>query len=140
MKSITKLFQEAFEKKRKRNWEKIYVLVDLHDTIVHGVYDKEQDFKFISADCIEVLKQMTERKDICLILWTSTYIKELLKFSKFVENEGIDFDWFNKNPEELSTKYADFSHKFYFNVIIDDKAGFEPSDWGELRENLHLIR
>lgn len=141
MKSITNLFKEAFQKKKERNWEKIFVLVDLHDTIIKGCYNSGEfrTFDLISLDAVEVLKLMTLRKDICLILWTSTN-RELKIYTEWLDHyHDIQFDYVNENPEVKSTEYAYFGDKMYFNVIIDDKAGFEPSDWLELKENLHLM-
>jgi hypothetical protein len=38
--------KRAFAKGRQRNWDKIYVAVDIHDTIVHGGYSKNIDKNF----------------------------------------------------------------------------------------------
>ncbi len=59
----------------------------------------------------------------------------------FCELYGIKFDYVNENPEihALSSdpKSSDFSDKFYFNVGIDDKFGFDPeSDWVDLYDFL----
>ena len=36
----------------------------------------------------------------------------------------------NENPECGNTSYADFTRKPYFNIMIDDKAFFQPrTDW-----------
>jgi len=50
------------------------------------------------------------------------------------KKKKINFDFVNKNPSENNTSYADFSKKFYFNILLDDKAFFEPSDWVEISE------
>ena len=60
--------------------------------------------------------------------------------SKLDEND-IHFDYVNENPEihALSSdpKSSDFSDKFYFNVGIDDKFGFDPeNDWVDLYDFL----
>lgn len=39
----------------------------------------------------------------------------------------------NSNPDEKDTKTGDFSKKFYFNILLDDRAGFQPeTDWLEI--------
>ena len=39
---IVGAFEKAFLDKEKNNWDKIYVLVDVHDTIMQGTH-KEDD-------------------------------------------------------------------------------------------------
>ena len=36
---IGKSFKAALTRKIQRNWEKIYVIVDIHDTIIHASYE-----------------------------------------------------------------------------------------------------
>ena len=50
------------------------------------------------------------------------------------------FDYFNENPEVKNTATGDFSMKIYFNVMIDDKAGFEKSDWENVVESVKMAR
>jgi len=36
----------------------------------------------------------------------------------------------NENPEVLNLKYGCYDKKPYFNVVFEDKAGFDPmTDW-----------
>ena len=37
-----------------------------------------------------------------------------------------------ENPEIESNRYANFTKKFYYDILLDDKAGFEPNDWFEI--------
>ena len=41
------------------------------------------------------------------------------------------YSWeFNFNPAIENTKTSCFDDKFYFSVLLDDKAGFDPdTDW-----------
>jgi hypothetical protein len=77
---------------------------------------------------------------IVLILFTSShdeYVKEYLDIFKQL---GVYFKYHNENPECPSTDIGDFSRKFYFNVLLDDKAGFDPlNDWGKIRKLLPII-
>ena len=36
---IAKAFEVAFNRKIEKNWEKIYVVVDIHDTIIRVCYE-----------------------------------------------------------------------------------------------------
>ena len=38
---IGKAFEVAFNRKKEKNWEKIYVVVDIHDTILRACYEIE---------------------------------------------------------------------------------------------------
>jgi hypothetical protein len=58
----------------------------------------------------------------------------------WLASHGIHVDHYNCNPDEKNTPYADFSLKPYFNILIDDKAGFDPNtDWDGIRKTLIRI-
>ena len=123
----------AFYEKRKKGWDKLYFLVDLHGTIVHN-YDKKDLYNkpieyYVGAR--ETLREMSRRKDIHLILWTGTHRKEVKDIlQRFVE-DGIHFDNVNENPEVKDTDKYCSSEKLYFNIGIDDRFGCdaESGDW-----------
>jgi hypothetical protein len=49
----------------------------------------------------------------------------------------LNFNAINCNPECPSTDLCDFQDKFYFNFLLDDKAGFDGTkDWREIYEAL----
>lgn len=129
--NIIKAFDRAFYRKNQKNWEKIYVLVDLHDTVLTGLYSGEEKYLWYD-DALAALKEMTERKDVCLILWTASYPAKIREYQIKLAEHGIAFDFINENPEVRFTELFDGlgSGKLYFNVGIDDKFGFEPEfDW-----------
>jgi len=133
---IAKAFRAALSRKIERKWEKIYVLVDIHDTIVHACYEKPETFDYFPA-AKEALQLMTCRDDVCLILWSSTYKDKLDMYLVHFATDGIIFDYVNGNPEVSNTPLSDFENKLYYNVGIDDKFGFEPeNDWKTIIEIL----
>ena len=69
---IAKAFEVAFNRKIEKNWEKIYVVVDIHDTILHACYENEETYDYYPYSR-EALQLMTNREDICLILWSGCY-------------------------------------------------------------------
>lgn len=73
---------------------------------------------------------MSKYNNIYMIMWTSSNNSDCLKYSyRFHEND-ICFNTINNNIECQNTEYADFSKKFYFDVGIDDRFGFNPYiDW-----------
>ena len=130
--SITTAFDRAYEKKEQRGWDHIYVFVDIHDTIFKSTYNEEEKYSYYNR-AKEGLKMLSNRKDIVLGLWTSSYPSEIAKYLDKLSDDGIEFTLVNDNPMEKNTKYACFDKKPYFNVIIEDKAGFEPDDeWGDV--------
>lgn len=135
---IGKAFKAALNRKVERNWEKIYVIVDIHDTILHASYENTETFNYFPS-AREALQLMTNREDICLILWSSTYKEKLEMYIDHFAGDGIHFDFMNENPEVGNTRLSDFEAKLYYNVGIDDKFGFEPeTDWQKVIEVLSL--
>lgn len=118
----------------EKNWDTIYWMIDVHGTIIPNNWHKEADFAFIRMECREVLRWISKRKDQRLILWTSSYKDEVSKLIGWLGTEGVHVDYVDENPEEDNTTYADFSRKPYFNILIDDKAGFNPNfEWSDIR-------
>ena len=133
--SIIKAFENAYTKAEKRGYDTIYVCVDLHDTIIKSTYDQSGIYEFINEDTKLCLRELSTRKEICLILWSSLKEDDKFKIDEFLFNNRIVVPQINENMFECDTKFADFSEKFYFSILIDDKAGFDPNtDWNLIRE------
>ena len=131
---ITKPFELAFNRKIEKNWEKIYVIVDIHDTILRACYENEETFDYFPY-AKEALQLMTNRDDICLILWSGCHKEQLDNYKRHFAEEGILFDYTNENPEVGNTSFQNFEVKLYFNVGIDDKFGFDAeTDWVKVIE------
>lgn len=112
-------------------------MVDVHGVIIPGSWARSNDLQFITQECIDVLRWISDRKDQRLILWTSSHTKELDNLCNWLCTFWIQVDYTNFNPEEKNTEYADFTHKPYFNILIDDKAGFDPvTDWAVVKRTL----
>jgi hypothetical protein len=123
------LFQDAWKKKRERNWKYVYIMVDLHGVVLPSSYHKTNDLQFIGNYAEEALRLLCQRLDVKLILWSSSHVDEIENVRTWLTPKGITFDFVNENPLEPNTEYADFSKKPYFGIVLDDKAGFEPADW-----------
>jgi len=127
--SIIKAFDTAFKRKQSRGWDKIYVAVDIHDTIFRACYENIETYEYFPS-AMRALRMLTERRDVCLILWTSSFEDKIADYLKRFQSDKIVFDYVNENPEVTRTPLADFSRKFYINVGIDDHFGFDPEkDW-----------
>jgi len=134
--------KKTFEMKRANRWPEVYFCIDLHGTIIpsgKGSDDKTDEEKFYPY-ALEVLQWLSRRKDIFLILWTSTPADRLVSVKEFLKFNSIKFDYFNENPHALNTPRSDFNKKFYFSVLLDDRAGFEPeTDWKLIKDELIAI-
>ena len=127
--NIEKSFDGAFKRMKDCNWEKIYVLVDIHDTVFEACYHEKEEYKWYPF-AKEALEIMSHAQQISLILWTSTYENAINDYVEYFKTNGIRFDYINRNTETKNTSLSCFDEKTYFNVGIDDKFGFEAeTDW-----------
>ena len=132
--SIQKAFEAAFRRKLEKAWDKIYVVVDIHDTILQACYEMDETYVYLPY-AKSALQLLSSRDDICLILWSGCYPERLAVYCAQFARDGIHFDYVNENPEVGNSAFQDFSRKLYFNVGIDDKFGFNPeTDWLEVIE------
>ena len=135
MNRMVRQFERAFAAiKDKKKWDKIYVGIDIHETVMLPTWSAELSSEYYDY-AEDTLKMMTEDPEVCMILW-SCCLPELSKvYHDNFKAKNIVFDYLNENPECKSTHYADFETKLYFNVGLDDKFGFIPEeDWPELHK------
>lgn len=126
----------AAKRKKEKKYDKIYILVDVHNTIFVPSFHNEEKYEWFPF-AKETLKFMSDRGDICLILWTSSHSESIEKYIDVMSKEGITFDYVNENPEVENDDLCSFDKKLYFNVGIDDKFGFDASnDWLKIMEAL----
>lgn len=132
-----KLIEKAYQKKQDKGWDILYWAIDLHDTVFPGHYSNDDPI-ILYPFAKEVLQALTGREDTRLIAFTSSYFYVFGQINKWLwDNHKIKFDYINGNPECKNTTYASFNHKFYFNILLDDKAGFDgEKDWIEIYRTL----
>ena len=140
---LIKTFNNAFKRAKEKNWDYIYVLIDVHGTIFKPSYLNEEKYEFYPY-AKEVLQLLSKDPNIKLILWTSSTNQAALDYGVIFNRNKIYFDYLNCNPEverqPTDPETLDLSSKYYFNVGIDDKFGFEPeSDWCKLFEYFRRI-
>ena len=133
--------QTAFEKKMRRGWDKwprLYWAIDLHDVIIPGTYTRLNENKQFYPYAQEVLQWLTNRKDMCLILFTSSHTDSLTNVVQWINEFGINFDYINCNPECPDNELCSFAAKFFFDIMLEDKAGFNGlTDWGTIKLTLN---
>lgn len=126
---IINQFIKSFRLIKERNWDKIFVAIDIHDTILKACYYKQETFTFFPF-AKKALRLMSHNPQISMILWTCSNAEALNQYIEIFKKEKIKFDYVNCNPECPSTDLANFNQKFYMNVGLDDKFGFQPYiDW-----------
>lgn len=134
--------QRTFEMKKVKKWPEIYFCIDLHGTIIPSGKgsDDNTDTLVFYPDAKEVLQWMTSRKDVMMILWTSTPIERLEAVRAWLKKNDIIFTYINENPHAKNTPRSNFDKKFYFSVGLDDRFGFEPeTDWTAIKKELITI-
>jgi succinylglutamate desuccinylase len=123
----------TFQLKKEKGWDTIYFVIDLHGTLVKPGHDHFDFYPY----ALEVIEWLNNRKDIKIILWSSSHDSEIQALREELKKYGIHLDFVNENPLEANTNRANFSKKFYFNVLLDDKAGMTPeSDWKLIKDEL----
>jgi len=131
--SITKAIKRAFKEMDEKKWAYVYFYFDLHHTVLLPDYNNTTTEFYPHAK--EVLQYYSSREDIVMCLYTCSYPKEIERYKKFFEENGINFRFSNDNPEVINTKYGCYEHKPYFNVLFEDKAGFDAlNDWVALKQ------
>lgn len=136
MKNIGDILDYQVEKMEECGCFTVFVAVDWHDTLVPA-FSSDEYALYPFAE--EALKILSDRDDIKLIL--SSHTEDSLS-EAFIhglrEKFGINFNSYNENKDK-PTEIECVNQKFYYNVLIDDKAGFDPkSDWWILY--CHLMR
>jgi hypothetical protein len=128
---------KAYDDLVKKNWDTIYLSCDIHGTIFENDYN---GLPTPIPDAIESLKIISSFKEVKLILWSSVFPKDQRYYVKILSEAGVKVSYFNENPEVPNTKMGDFGEKFYFSVLIDDKAGFDPRSWRKVINDWSVIR
>jgi hypothetical protein len=126
--SLATSIAEAYRLKREKKWEKLYFAIDLHGTIIEpGRLIKLN----VYPEAKMGLKFLSNFSDIVLILYTSTIPEMLKEFYEWCANNNIKFAYLNDNPECSEKNHdGDYTKKFYYNVMLDDRAGFNyKEDW-----------
>lgn len=132
--------ENAYKRMKEKNWDKIYILVDIHNTVFRPSYHKEETYEwFVGAK--EALQYMSSNDKLCLILWTSSHKENIDKYIEVFKANCIKFDYINENPEVENDDLCNFDGKLYFNIGIDDKFGFDGDngDWFSLLKKMRTL-
>lgn len=132
MEHITK----ALKRMKDNNWDFMYLAIDVHGTMIKPTHHNDNKFEFYN-DAEKALQYISTREDIVMIMYTSSYPEYIDKLMGFLVDHDIYFDYVNENLNVESDHVCDFSDKFYYDALLDDKAGFNPdTDWTKLMNTL----
>ncbi|MBS1553320.1 MAG: hypothetical protein JSU09_00215 [Bacteroidetes bacterium] len=127
---ISKAIENCLHQARIKSWPKTYWAFDIHGTILKPNYKRNEISREFYPHAKEVLQKLNIRKDIVRILYTCSYPHEIKQYLEYFAQHDIYFDYINENPEIADGGYGYYQDKFYFNVLMDDKAGFDgETDW-----------
>lgn len=133
MKSIVTQYKDFRD---NQIYDKCYIMVDLHNTVFVPTFDNPENFNYfkLAKQCLQILSKFPWVK---LIMWTSCYPDKIQMYLKHFWENNINFDYVNENPECKNSSYACFDNKFYFDIGIDDRFGFDAkNDWADLYPEL----
>jgi hypothetical protein len=124
------IFAREIDKAISRKWDSIYIAIDIHGVLCESTYSDEIT---PIENAFGALRKMEEEFPmIKKIIWSSTSEPQLSKIVKVFADQGITFISKNENPEVPDDN---FKGKFYFNILLDDKAGFDPDvDWADIEK------
>ena len=126
---ITKAIERAYRTARERNWDSVYWAIDLHGVCFPTNYTKHE-YKMVNYETWLGLLTISHRPESKIILWSSAHDDEVANIIEYFAARDIKIDYFNSNPEIKNTHTGNFEKKFYFSILLDDKAGFDPTtDW-----------
>jgi len=128
---------QHFGQLEKRKWKYTYWAFDLHGTILMPNYEAGNIPTKFYPYAEEVLQMLSKREDILMFMYTCSHPHEQDQYVRFFKDLDIDFKWVNENKEVVTDNegYGYYEDKPYFNVLLEDKAGFDPmEDWEDIRD------
>ncbi len=130
---IRRILKRAAEK----SWDKTYWAFDIHETIIESnwaIKPVPTTFYPLAKSC---LQNLSKRSEVVLFLYTCSHPHEIEIYLELFKQNDIHFKFVNENPEVLNFKYGYYEKKPYFNLLFEDKAGFDPHiHWKELYDFL----
>src|ERR1041384_5800626 len=127
---ITKAINNCMRHAQERGWEKTYWAFDIHGTMLRPTFKKGIVSTEFYPYAKEVMQLLSKRTDIVRVLFTCSFPHEIVEYVDFFKRHNIHFHYINENPDVANGAYGHYDKKFYFNVLFEDKAGFDPiTDW-----------
>ena len=133
--SVLNVIKNTFRIGREKEWYETYWAFDFHSTILKPTYNLNDRSIQYYPYAKEAMQIISSRDDIITIAWTSSFPNEIKDYLEQFKRDGIVFNHVGKNPG-ISSNLGNFGYyedKFYFNVLFEDKAGFNAeTEWREI--------
>jgi hypothetical protein len=130
---ITKAIRNCLQQAKQKGWDKTYWAFDIHGTLLKPTFRQGVVSTEFYPYAKEVMQLLSQRSDIVRILYTCSYPHEIEEYVQYFKEHNIHFDYLNQNPDVCAGAYGHYERKFYFNVLFEDKAGFDPlTDWKQV--------
>jgi len=94
---IDKMFKYSF----KKEWYETYWAFDIHGVVLRPNYRKNHFNADFYPWAKETLQFITKRRDIIMIMFTSSYPEEIEYYYKVFKENGIHFEYINDNPRSI---------------------------------------
>lgn len=135
MSSIVEAIKRTHKWADENSWPIVYWAVDIHGTVLRPTYDPHTIPLEFYPNAEECLQYIDNDDNNILIMNTSSWPEAIADYKEFFLRHDIEFRYANVNPE-VETKldgHGYYLEKFYFNIMLEDKAGFEPeADWYDI--------
>ena len=137
---VKRLMNKVFTKAESNQWDRIYWAFDLHETIIKPNWTREELPLNFYPYAKEALQMISNNPMVVMIMYTCSHPFEISRYLEFFEHHDIHFNYVNENPEVSNQRYGCYDKKPYFNLLFEDKAGFEAeNDWKIVIESLNEI-
>lgn len=131
MRGVSRAYNVAMERKH----DLIFWCIDLHGTVLESNYSSES-FTFLAPEkTVPALQLISSLPESRIILWSGISDEDRDKVVKLFKDNNIRVDYVNENPDVPSSGTGHFDKKFYFSILIDDKAGFSYHEWQIVAEH-----
>lgn len=136
---MRKQIERSYKRFRQKGYPNWYWAIDVHDVIFVGDYKVDCELRWI-RDAKRALKIIAMIPEIKVILYTSTRRDKTQEIiDKIFLETGLTIHGVNENPDFQTDPggLCEFDKKFCFDVLLDDKAGFDgANDWEPIIETL----
>lgn len=137
---IIKAIDKAFRVQREKGWERTYWAFDIHETILRPNWEAGVIPTEFYPGALKTLQLITQRNDIIALLYTCSHPHEIEQYLIYFRQHDIHFDYVNENPEVANGGYGCYDRKPYFNVLFEDKTGFDAeTDWAQVWQYLQKV-
>ena len=130
---ILDVIKKLIENQKEHHWYESYWAFDFHGTIINPNHIKGSTVMEFYPYAKETLQLISKtRPDIRMIISTSSYPDEMIVYKEKFEENNIFFHYENENPEINEAHFGFYKYKWYFDIMFEDKSGFNPDEWKEI--------